>query len=70
MSMELNRSLTFPLSHAEATTRTSPFAVKAQDAVALEECEAFQIIRELLANDQQSACVEPLLPGARGTDCE
>ena len=48
------RAVSFPLSRVEEATRLPLFAVNKADASELESCEAFQIIRHLLANEQGS----------------
>jgi len=49
------RSFTYPLSHADEQARASPFAIRQSDSKALESSEAFQIIRKLFSNQQDSA---------------
>ncbi|KAL8831675.1 MAG: hypothetical protein Q9170_005198 [Blastenia crenularia] len=51
--MALHRAFSFPLSHAEEISRTPPFTVSAKDLSKLRSCEAFQLIRSLLV-DQES----------------
>ncbi|MCJ1261203.1 hypothetical protein MMC22_001067 [Lobaria immixta] len=52
--MDLERSITFPLSHVEETSRKSPFSVHEDDVGRLGSCEAFQIIRSLLIRQKDS----------------
>lgn len=55
--MALEPSFSFPQSHLETTSRTSPFNVNQDDVGKLESCETFQIIRNLLIRQQNSTCV-------------
>lgn len=55
--MALEPSFSFPQSHLETTSRTSPFNVNQDDVGKLESCETFQIIRSLLIRQQNSTCV-------------
>lgn len=55
--MALERSFSFPHSHLETTSRTSPFNLNQDDVGKLESCETFQIIRSLLIRQQNSTCV-------------
>ena len=50
--MAPHRALSFPLSCAEEAARASPFKVHKADAAKLGNCDAFRIIRKLLANQQ------------------
>ncbi|MCJ1244800.1 hypothetical protein MMC30_002000 [Trapelia coarctata] len=57
-----HRSFTYPLSHADQQLRASPFAIRQSDSRALESSEAFQIIRKLFSNQQDSSFCESHLP--------
>ncbi|KAL8795651.1 MAG: hypothetical protein Q9195_001889 [Heterodermia aff. obscurata] len=50
--MAPHRALSFPLSCTEELARQSPFTVPNADAAQLGSCDAFRIIRKLLANQQ------------------
>ncbi|KAL8721620.1 MAG: hypothetical protein Q9225_001744 [Loekoesia sp. 1 TL-2023] len=55
--MAPHRAFSFPLSLAEESSRVSPFAVSAKEISKLRSCEAFQIIRGLLVDqDNQEFC--------------
>ncbi|KAL8925551.1 MAG: hypothetical protein Q9208_003442 [Pyrenodesmia sp. 3 TL-2023] len=55
--MAPHRTFSFPLSHTEETSRIAPFAVSKKDVSKLRSCEAFQIIRGLLVQQEnQSFC--------------
>jgi len=49
-----HRCFTYPLSHADQQLRASPFAIRQSDSQVLESSEAFQIIRRLFSNQQDS----------------
>ena len=63
--MAPHRALSFPLSCAEDLARQSPFTVPKADAAQLSSCDAFRIIRKLLANQQGDRSVNAL--ALRGT---
>ncbi|KAL9017715.1 MAG: hypothetical protein Q9185_004990 [Variospora sp. 1 TL-2023] len=55
--MAPNRAFSFPLSYTEETSRLPPFAVSKKDISQLRSCEAFQIVRGLLIDqDDQAFC--------------
>ncbi|KAL8973056.1 MAG: hypothetical protein Q9197_002517 [Variospora fuerteventurae] len=55
--MAPNRAFSFPLSHTEETSRLPPFAVSKKDISQLRSCQAFQIVRGLLVDqDDQAFC--------------
>lgn len=63
--MAIHRALSFPLSRVEEVARKSPFKVHEADAARLGSCDAFHIIRELLAKQQDSDFCEHHLPMGR-----
>ena len=50
--MAPHRALSFPLACIDEVARDSPFTIPEDDAAKLGSCDAFRIIRKLLANQQ------------------
>ncbi|KAL9594761.1 MAG: hypothetical protein Q9219_006847 [cf. Caloplaca sp. 3 TL-2023] len=50
--MAPHRAFSFPLSHVEETSRVPPFNLNTKDISRLRKCEAFQIIRALLVDQE------------------
>ncbi|KAL8828017.1 MAG: hypothetical protein Q9191_002834 [Dirinaria sp. TL-2023a] len=63
--MAIHRALSFPLSRVEEVARESPFKVQEADAARLSSCDAFHIIRKLLAKQQDSDFCQYHLPMSR-----
>ncbi len=54
-TMAPHRAVSFPLSRVEEVVRESPFKIPKADVAKLGACDAFHIIRSVLAKQQDSA---------------